>query len=98
MEEPKLNKNNSMRSDRNGGRDRRSTKQERDAPPREIIEMDNEEMSRKLKKNFEQFVQIDKYNHHLKEEEDNEDEEDKKDEPKEDKKPGKPDFGIYRRL
>lgn len=54
-------------------------------------------MGKQLRKNFESFVQTEKYNKHLNEQNE-EDDEENKDEPKQEKKPRKHDFSTYRRL
>lgn len=66
-------------------------------PPKEIVEIPDEDMGKLLRKNFEQFVQTEKYNKHLNEQDD-EEEEENKDEPKPDKKPRRHDFKVYSRL
>jgi hypothetical protein len=54
-------------------------------------------MGKLLRKNFETFVQTEKFNKHLLEKDD-EEEEENKDEPKQEKKPRRHDFGAYKRL
>ena len=58
--------------------------------------MEDEEMGKLLRKNFDTFVSTEKYNIHLKEQDDDEEEENK--DEKQEKKPKKHDFFIYKRL
>lgn len=53
-----MEKQNSTKSDRRGGKGR----DDRDKAPREIIEISNDEMSDKLQKNFETYIEIEKFN------------------------------------
>lgn len=62
--------------------------------------MDNEEMGKKLIKNFKEYINVEKYNKQLKEDQDddnNDDDEETKEEKKE-RKPKRHDFDVYRRL
>ena len=56
----RMDKQNSSKSTRGGKRE------DRERPPREIVEITNEDMGKQLKKNFEAFVSTEKYNKHLK--------------------------------
>jgi len=87
--------------DRNGGQSQRGDNKKggkrEERPPREIVEITDEDMGKLLRKNFETFVATEKYNKHLLEDKD-EEEEENKDEPKQEKKPRRQDFGAYKRL
>jgi hypothetical protein len=100
--EQKYQKKNTEGGDRmdkqnsRGGRNDRGAGAKRDdRPPRDIVEITDEDMGKQLRKNFELFVSTEKYNKHLNEENN---EEEEPEEEKKDKKPRRHDFGVYRRL